>query len=228
MKAQNNIEGMNYDTFKLKSRFANMMLDTANLDPLEVERRSLGYAKYRDWKQGLKRLFAPVASYPLPGAYRRGNLLARGVEKLVNKGMAAEVDQAHKVKKDLRKRRLDETQLKQEWDQLKDKPDSEQAVVKAKLLCIAKLYTFDLDYRTALLPEVVMNAHVGQDWVDTFYRKAIGKRDFEFLEIMRAYKQQLNDVREMLEKIGAKKEWYELLAAGRSFEEAIKNIPKGF
>jgi hypothetical protein len=69
MKAQQNVEGMNYDTFKLKSRFADLMLDAQNFTPREVDIRAAAYQKYRCWKQALPRLFAPASSYPLPNEW---------------------------------------------------------------------------------------------------------------------------------------------------------------
>ncbi len=230
MKAQQNIEGMNYDTFKLKSRFAALMLDAANLDPQEVERRAQAYQKYRTWKQNIRRLFERVLPYPLPGKYDRaswGNVAVRGVEKRFDKDMkqkTGDIDATHALKKNVRKGRIDEAQLRQEWNTLKAKPDNDQAVVKSKLVCIAKLYTYDLQDRSQLLREVT-SIQLGQNWVDNFYLKAIRKRQADLPTIMEDFRTALNTLRTRMEEGSLKKEWDELRKTFKTFETAVGSRP---
>jgi hypothetical protein len=174
------------------------------------------------------RLFERVVPYPLPGDYNRaswGNLAVRGVDKIRDKkDMTANVDEAHALKKNVRKGRLDEGQLRQEWNQIKNKPDTEQAVVKTKLICISKLYAYDLQDRSALLQEVT-TIRVGQNWVDTFYLKAIQKRQMELPTIVEDFRTNLNALRERLQTGDCKKEWDELRMTFKTFEAAVSTRP---
>jgi hypothetical protein len=227
MKAQDNIEGMNYDTFKLKSRFATLMVDAQNLDPQEVERRAQAYQKYRGWKQSLVRLFAPVPQYAIPAVYKNASglsFMGRGTDKLKSKTLTATVTEAHALKKDLRKGRLDEQQLRQEWENIKGKPDTEQSVVKAKVLCISKMLTFDLESRAQLLRDV-LDVHIRQTWVDTFYRKAIHKRAAQCPALLQGFRTVVNVVINRLEEGKAKDEYKELAAAFKDFEALINRVP---
>ena len=66
MKAFSNVAAMNYDTFKVKCRFADLMVNAANADPAETQKRAMAYGKYRDWKAEFPKLLKDPTDYKIP------------------------------------------------------------------------------------------------------------------------------------------------------------------
>jgi hypothetical protein len=213
MKAYNNMEGMNYDAFKVKSRFADLMVNVQNMDVGEAQKRAMAYGKYRDWKASMTRLLAPVPNYTIPSvAGTKLDLKQAAARKLGNvftavkespKSGPTEVGLSHDIKKLVRSGRFTEAELRAEYAKLVNLPDSDRAAVKAKLLCIAELLQFDIVARSVLLEDVLKSVVPGE-WVAKFYCKAIYKRRITLQGIVAEFGQKQEVIRSRLLKIGEK------------------------
>lgn len=191
MKSYNNLAGMNYNAFKVKCRFADLMVNVKKIDMAEAQKRALAYGKYRDWKPRLAILFAPVEKYgdclrkstealDVGMKDRAGRKFAQAKDKFIPG--QTDVELSHRIKKGVRSGKFDESQLLIEYNQLKNLPNTDRAVVKAKTLCSAQLLLFDLTNRRSLLAEVAQYASL-DEWVALFYCKAIYKRASELKRV---------------------------------------------
>jgi hypothetical protein len=126
------------------------------------------------------------------------------------------INEAHALKTDVRNGLLQETELRQRWDQFKDKSDTDQSIIKAKLVCISELYVCDLENRTMLIREVIKHA---DDWVGEYYKKAIRKRRFDFPPIVRGFDDNLVP---LIRKLRADKNDEEITSVKRAFDSFKK------
>jgi hypothetical protein len=211
MKAYNNAAAMNYDSFKVKCRFADLMVNAANLDPAEAQKRAMAYGKYRDWKAEFSKLLAPPKKYAIPkpesdfklsfgGAVTRkaGNIVV-GIAAKIKKEKSP-VALSHHVKKLVREEDFKWGQLRNEYKLLKDKPDTDRAVRKAKILCIANLLKRDLQLRSELCNEVGTSAGWGE-CVALFYCKAMLKKRAELYQMCNQFRTEITVVCDRLNQI---------------------------
>lgn len=211
MQAYKNIEGMNYDVFKVRCRFAEFMVDATGGAPVtqrdtdENVTRAVAYGKYRDWKKEYLRCLEPPENYPIPGTAPTANMgkmqkAGRKVTSFLRIG-TGDRNVAHDVKNWVRGGRATEDDLRQEWEWVKDIPDSDRAVVKTKLLFISELVRFDLERRFRVLNDVYTMAIAG-DWVATFYCKFMCKRARQLIQTKNMIAQQTSAIKSRLAASG--------------------------
>jgi hypothetical protein len=197
MKAQEKVDGMCYSTFKVKCRFAELML-SYNPDSEESMKKALAYGKYRDWKVQLNKLFGPVKTYTVPQhipaeqttTEKFGRAKTQAVATVAailpgGKKFAANViekasarDHAHGIKDKVRGGEFKIPELRKELDELRKIPNPDRAVVKATVLVIAQLQLADLNLRLKFATEVfeLLPMNTQDSWIPRFYGKAITKR----------------------------------------------------
>ena len=222
MQAYRNIEGMNYDVFKVRCRFAELMFAAANGGPVnqgatdESTQRAVAYGKYRDWKKEYLKCFAPPTFYRIPAAPPPENLGFK--QKAERKGaavrsffgigtspemvaLAALRSEAHAAKSLARKSSIFEDDLKRAWDRIKDLPETDRAIVKAKILVIADLIRFDLENRCETFHEICSLAE-SHDWVANYYCKFIRKRLIELNWTINVFRGQVAAIQTGLGRMG--------------------------
>lgn len=203
LKACENVEGMNYSVFKVRSRFAHLMT-LADQPPSSKDtvEHALSYGMYRDWKEDFLKLVArPVPDYPVPYVqvtkFGKSDKAMRVANTVLGKVHILSLDkneqQAKAIAKTLKKavrdkkRRLDYEALKTEYEKsLKGVTDSDNRIIKAKLLVIGVLVNAELAQLRTMLEEMT-TAHPHQQVVAKLYAKAFAKQDAKMDAVLSAY-----------------------------------------
>ena len=210
MKAYRNIEGMNYDVFKVRCRFAELMTAaeggvTAKTETDANVGRAVAYGKYRDWKEQYLHCLEMPTVYAIPlAAPAPGMKKMEKAERKLKTWFRAEDPtelaqrlEAHAAKKMVRKGVADEAELRDEWDRIKNLPDTDRSVVKAKILLIAELLRMDIETRFRVFEEIRRMATAG-DWVARFYCRCIRKRARQVINVRNAFSGQLRAIKSRL------------------------------
>ncbi|NSX16302.1 hypothetical protein [Cupriavidus taiwanensis] len=201
LKACQNVEGMDYSVFKVKSRFAQLMTMEEPPDTASGLANALAYGAYRDWKEALLALAArPAPDYPMPvvhvtqhdkttKAKRFANTVLTKV-KVVSEDKAEDSARAlaKTMKSDLRKGRYDRSQydtLRTAYLALRGRGSFDNRVVKATLLSIGVLVKYELTELSELFASI--NARKRDDVVAGLYAKALAKIGFQIGQRLMAY-----------------------------------------
>jgi hypothetical protein len=237
MKAYQNIEGMNYDVFKVRCRFAELMTAaeggvTAKTETDTNVGRAVAYGKYRDWKQQYLHCLEMPTVYPIPGVVPVPDLskkekVGRKLKTFFGVGDPTELAErleAHAVKTMVRKGVADEEELRDEWNKIKILPNTDRAVVKAKILLIAELLRIDIEARFHLFDEIRRLATAG-DWVARFYCRFICKRARQVINVRNAFSGQLRTIKSRLASSGERSQLVDKLEkAYTALEGAVSAI----
>ena len=188
LKAHSNVEGMNYSAFKVRSRFAEMMLDTSQPDRSvdDAKSEALAYGKYRDWKEIFLSMLEhnPLAAYQdlvptkefgklsTPGKFWRGLKNSSPVASSSMRMLLTEAEQSKiHVRSGLP---MDKEQLIQELRNRKPELVLESRFVKVQTLQLSQLLQLEMDQYTAFLNTVVQGTF--NDVIGKYYKKALLKR----------------------------------------------------
>lgn len=201
LKAYENVEGMDYTTFKVKSRFAELM--SAANQPPSVDsgvKYAVSYGLYRDWKEEFLRVVNhPVPTYAVPfvrvakltsedKAKRSFNTAATSLGILSgDKSETKAKELAGKIKKNVRAEKSSYNDLKTLYEtRLKNTTDSDNRIVKAKLLMIGVLVKAELHNLLTMLTELTV-PQPNQKLVARFYAKAFAKHSIKLAAVVDAY-----------------------------------------
>ena len=211
MKAHNNLEGMNYTSFKVKARFAEFLLND-NMSEAEATKSGMAYGMYRDWKEQFDEYLNALPNYAIPvvqlkklgtlDKLKRGaNTAAATMSKvlptdLVDRSLEQVMKDAKGSKKDLRKGVTDEAKLRQMYATWSTQTDADNRIVKVKTLIVANLLRIDLMKLNAFISEIVASSPA--DGVARFFGKAITKRVGGTNALVAAYVAQINALRPAL------------------------------
>jgi hypothetical protein len=222
MRAQSEVQGMCYSTFKVKCRFADLLLNY-NPGSEEAMKKALIYGKYRDWKSELGNLLGAVKQYIIPQQIPRGQTKSEKAGRAVTQavgsvagilpvgkkiaGGAVETSNtrsyAHDIKEKVRKGSPSVKELRAALKQLEANPIQDRAVVKSRVLVIAQLQLSDLKRRFKFTTTVynLLTANASDDWIGRFYSKAISKRKMDVVQMLSAFSKQVREIQGKLQEL---------------------------
>ena len=235
MKAHNNLEGMNYTTFKVKARFADLLVN-GNKSESEATGTAIAYGKYRDWKNQFDEYLTALPNYDIPVVrlrslgtlekFKRGaNSAAAAMSKvlpadLVDRSLEQVMRDAKGAKKDLRKNNPDEAKLRQLYTTWHTQSDSDNRILKVKTLIVANLLRIDLLKLNAFIMDILLSAP--SDGVARFFGKAITKRRAQTKQLVDAYSSQVNALKPSLDVLSSEEKQLVGTTALASLVEELK------
>lgn len=202
MKSYRAIEGMNYSVFKVKCKFADLVVNN-NASTENAASQSVDYGLYRDWKDILDEVSTrPLPSYKVPVVRLQSLGFAQKFKRTVNTaashvGVLDKSDLAVKaaadaIKKSVRSGRDSVEVIRSHYEAIKDQPDTDNRIIKAKILVIGTLIRQELTEMEGFFQEVIKRQTAGL--AARFYAKAIRKKELRFHALWAAYRKQIQDL----------------------------------
>ncbi|RYH70483.1 MAG: hypothetical protein EON54_01405 [Alcaligenaceae bacterium] len=195
MKAYQGVQGMNYSVFKVKCRFADLVVNNGT-STADAAGTAMQYGLYRDWKALLDEVSSrELPAYQLPLVTLQSLSFSQKVKRTVNTtamytGLLDKSELAVKAAADAAKRsvrgRDNVATIRASYEQLRTVPDTDNRIIKAKVLLTSSLISAELDE----LEQFFQQVHAAQSSdpiVARLYAKALRKLELRFHRLWAAF-----------------------------------------